>query len=183
MPVALANPLSQGPHTRWPIGIEVVGVSFRDTHALPFCTSPERLPPSLTYQSLRSLSRNFLPGRPERLLAHDKTLTIPCRGINQRFRFISNFTRNGLQCNTCYAVTLAAPIDRPNDHRHMRGWGARIRTWECRYQKPVPYHLATPQHALQQIAILCAAGKRLCLNVCIPLKTRVLALTHLDRYR
>ena len=25
------------------------------------------------------------------------------------------------------------------------GWGARIRTWECRYQKPVPYHLATPQ--------------------------------------
>jgi hypothetical protein len=25
------------------------------------------------------------------------------------------------------------------------GWGARIRTWECRYQKPVPYRLATPQ--------------------------------------
>ena len=25
------------------------------------------------------------------------------------------------------------------------GWGARIRTWECRYQKPMPYHLATPQ--------------------------------------
>ena len=25
------------------------------------------------------------------------------------------------------------------------GWGARIRTWECRYQKPVPYHLAIPQ--------------------------------------
>jgi hypothetical protein len=27
------------------------------------------------------------------------------------------------------------------------GWGARIRTWECRYQKPVPYRLATPQLA------------------------------------
>ncbi len=27
------------------------------------------------------------------------------------------------------------------------GWGARIRTWECRYQKPMPYHLATPQQA------------------------------------
>ena len=26
------------------------------------------------------------------------------------------------------------------------GWGGRIRTCECRYQKPVPYHLATPQH-------------------------------------
>src|SRR6476619_2213011 len=25
------------------------------------------------------------------------------------------------------------------------GWGGRIRTCECRYQKPVPYHLATPQ--------------------------------------
>jgi aromatic ring-cleaving dioxygenase len=28
------------------------------------------------------------------------------------------------------------------------GWGGRIRTCECRYQKPVPYHLATPQQAL-----------------------------------
>jgi hypothetical protein len=26
------------------------------------------------------------------------------------------------------------------------GWGGRIRTCECRHQKPVPYHLATPQH-------------------------------------
>lgn len=25
------------------------------------------------------------------------------------------------------------------------GWGARDRTWECRYQKPMPYRLATPQ--------------------------------------
>ncbi len=24
------------------------------------------------------------------------------------------------------------------------GWGARIRTWEWRYQKPLPYRLATP---------------------------------------
>jgi hypothetical protein len=28
------------------------------------------------------------------------------------------------------------------------GWGARIRTWECRYQKPMPYRLATPQQFL-----------------------------------
>ena len=27
----------------------------------------------------------------------------------------------------------------------LYGWGARIRTWECRNQNPVPYHLATPQ--------------------------------------
>src|SRR5690606_9831061 len=36
------------------------------------------------------------------------------------------------------------------------GWGARIRTWECRYQKPMPYHLATPQLArfLHGLALL-----------------------------
>lgn len=28
------------------------------------------------------------------------------------------------------------------------GWGARIRTWECRLQRPMPYHLATPQQPL-----------------------------------
>ena len=28
----------------------------------------------------------------------------------------------------------------------LRGWGGGIRTPECRYQKPVPYHLATPHH-------------------------------------
>src|SRR5882762_4327335 len=26
------------------------------------------------------------------------------------------------------------------------GWGGRIRTYECRIQRPVPYHLATPQY-------------------------------------
>ena len=31
------------------------------------------------------------------------------------------------------------------DLSEWSGWGARIRTWECRYQKPMPYHLATPQ--------------------------------------
>ena len=29
--------------------------------------------------------------------------------------------------------------------RKTIGWGARIRTWVCRYQKPMPYRLATPQ--------------------------------------
>jgi hypothetical protein len=29
------------------------------------------------------------------------------------------------------------------------GWGARIRTWEWRYQKPLPYRLATPQHGCE----------------------------------
>src|ERR1043166_9413083 len=29
--------------------------------------------------------------------------------------------------------------------RNYNGWGGRIRTYECRFQRPVPYHLATPQ--------------------------------------
>ena len=28
----------------------------------------------------------------------------------------------------------------------LGGWGGWIRTNECRHQKPMPYHLATPQH-------------------------------------
>ena len=34
----------------------------------------------------------------------------------------------------------------PPDRRHsVGGWGGRDRTYECRNQNPVPYHLATPQ--------------------------------------
>src|SRR6056297_1448176 len=29
----------------------------------------------------------------------------------------------------------------------VSGWGGRIRTYGTRYQKPLPYHLATPQRA------------------------------------
>ena len=35
-----------------------------------------------------------------------------------------------------------------SESREVCGWGGRIRTCECRYQKPVPYHLATPQRGL-----------------------------------
>src|ERR1043166_3712930 len=30
--------------------------------------------------------------------------------------------------------------------RRKFGWGGWIRTNECRFQRPVPYHLATPQY-------------------------------------
>ena len=33
----------------------------------------------------------------------------------------------------------------PADINLVRGWGARIRTWEWRNQNPLPYRLATPQ--------------------------------------
>src|SRR6185436_12979006 len=31
-------------------------------------------------------------------------------------------------------------------HLSESGWGGRIRTYECRLQRPVPYHLAPPQY-------------------------------------
>jgi hypothetical protein len=36
---------------------------------------------------------------------------------------------------------------------HLNYWGGRIRTYEWRYQKPMPYHLATPQK-LEKINLL-----------------------------
>src|SRR5450759_2546336 len=42
----------------------------------------------------------------------------------------------------------AAHVARPA-HRGY-GWGGRDRTYECRNQNPVPYHLATPQGKLSR---------------------------------
>ena len=39
---------------------------------------------------------------------------------------------------------VETPMPEVND---VSGWGGRIRTYGTRYQKPLPYHLATPQHA------------------------------------
>src|SRR5207249_10283171 len=36
-------------------------------------------------------------------------------------------------------------ISRPVPPRPWYYWGGRIRTFEYRFQRPVPYHLATPQ--------------------------------------
>lgn len=32
----------------------------------------------------------------------------------------------------------------------LYGWGGGIRTPECRHQKPMPYHLATPQYIMKR---------------------------------
>ena len=34
------------------------------------------------------------------------------------------------------------------------GWGGWIRTNECRHQKPMPYHLATPQQIYGKALVL-----------------------------
>ena len=33
------------------------------------------------------------------------------------------------------------------------GWGGRIRTYDTRYQKPLPYHLATPQNRVPELKV------------------------------
>ena len=70
---------------------------------------------------------------------------------------LGHFTRPGstIVCGLAGAAGFEPP--RPDGRKRQRpsrldctadeiGWGGRIRTCECRYQKPVPYHLATPQH-------------------------------------
>ena len=42
----------------------------------------------------------------------------------------------------CWQETGSTAVD-----HGKTGWGGRIRTCECRHQKPVPYRLATPQCA------------------------------------
>src|SRR5690606_19378322 len=54
-------------------------------------------------------------------------------------------------------ATMRSVIGQSAPALEVTGWGGRIRTCECRYQKPVPYHLATPQqscaHIPAQVAI------------------------------
>ncbi len=42
----------------------------------------------------------------------------------------------------------------------LDGWGGRIRTFECRNQNPVPYHLATPPTGAGTILAAPSAFKR-----------------------
>lgn len=37
---------------------------------------------------------------------------------------------------------------------YSSGWGGRIRTSGCRYQKPMPYHLATPQRKFLNLFVI-----------------------------
>ena len=63
--------------------------------------------------------------------------------------------RGGLQNRAPSPITPLAPITRrAKTHARLHsesqltlrfGWGGRIRTYDTRYQKPLPYHLATPQ--------------------------------------
>ena len=44
--------------------------------------------------------------------------------------------------------------------RYLYGWGGWIRTSGTRYQKPLPYHLATPQRSFfYKLSFFCASTK------------------------
>lgn len=49
------------------------------------------------------------------------------------------------RAGSCWGEVQQAPTD--SKTVPQIGWGARIRTWEWRYQKPLPYRLATPQQS------------------------------------
>ena len=63
---------------------------------------------------------------------------------------ISSNSPEGEQTKACKTPRKGPQSMREYTEYHTTyecGWGARIRTWGCRYQKPVPYRLATPHHA------------------------------------
>lgn len=45
-----------------------------------------------------------------------------------------------------FELGVFAKLETQNSKLRRIGWGGRIRTYECRFQRPVPYHLATPQY-------------------------------------
>jgi hypothetical protein len=96
----------------------------------------------------------------------NRPATIPCyRAKGQRSFLVLAYGIYGRTCPQILAFLVPhhrrheakSRVFAANSHRTgipefagvpMRnGWGGRIRTCECRYQKPVPYHLATPQQA------------------------------------
>ena len=54
-------------------------------------------------------------------------------------------SRPGWRCRSGPAPPGSPPAVPPRRDQRDNGWGARIRTWECWDQNPVPYRLATPQ--------------------------------------
>src|SRR5450755_2443996 len=58
------------------------------------------------------------------------------------------FTTAAASCGLALPVKMRMRsnfIVAPRCDRRGYGWGGRDRTYECRNQNPVPYHLATPQ--------------------------------------
>ena len=64
-----------------------------------------------------------------------------CARLRARFGVCANGTiAQGFET----AALSTGHLDRSRC-QEVRGWGGRIRTYDTRYQKPMPYHLATPQ--------------------------------------
>ena len=70
------------------------------------------------------------------------------------WKFTTRMARNWM-ASGCPEPDACQTSNKPSNHcggtpapeiKEVFGWGGRIRTYGTRYQKPLPYHLATPQH-------------------------------------
>src|SRR6266516_3221592 len=48
-------------------------------------------------------------------------------------------------CGACRSIVSNRSVPDATSRSQVKYWGGRIRTSEYRFQRPVPYHLATPQ--------------------------------------
>ena len=66
-----------------------------------------------------------------------------CRPAYFRLPFVGSRTNFFVGSNP--ALNTTKKSSRQQSELFFYGWGGWIRTNECRHQKPMPYHLATPQ--------------------------------------
>ncbi len=101
--------------------------------------------------TVRAISRMLRAMRPSSIEGRLATSHFCQRSRRFLPKIAARYNRAGLQ-------TAASRSDRTR--QGSGGWGARIRTWEWRYQKPLPYRLATPQSALPSRARRSRAQQR-----------------------
>ena len=85
------------------------------------------------------------------LLSHEEKLfmdeTMPNETIKSKYSLLTSLpiinTKLRIEGVNLF---LKKETIRTSKVQYLYGWGGRIRTYGTRYQKPLPYHLATPQH-------------------------------------
>ena len=75
--------------------------------------------------------------------------------------FLARFgvSQNATLAQTIELTRLSHTTENQSHVKGVAGWGGRIRTYDARYQKPLPYHLATPQQAGVTYCQLCKSAR------------------------
>ena len=102
--------------------------------SLPSKPSVVNLHPNCRNHHIRQISNTSHPHTPT------ETLFKYCDNNQSNIKNIKAETATTAQYSQYKANDMYLTINNKSD-----GWGGRIRTCACRYQKPVPYRLATPQ--------------------------------------